>query len=51
MIVRASPSETHIACYANDNVAFERDRPPIPLWFAGTVVVMNVLSAILSLMA
>jgi hypothetical protein len=36
---------------ANDNVAFERDRPAAPLWFAVTVVVMNVLSAMLSLMA
>jgi hypothetical protein len=51
MIVRASQAETHIACHANDNVAFERHRPPVPLWFAGTVVVMNVLSAVLSLTA
>jgi hypothetical protein len=36
---------------ANDNDAFERDRPAAPLWFAVTVVVMNVLSAMLSLMA
>jgi len=51
MTVRASPSETHVVCHANDNVAFERDHPPVPLWFAGTVVVMNVLSAVLSLTA
>lgn len=36
---------------ANDNFAFERVRPPVPVWFAGTVVVMNVLSAVLTLMA
>jgi hypothetical protein len=51
MIVRASQSETHIACHANDNFAFERARPPAPVWFAGTVVVMNVFSAVLSLTA
>jgi len=36
---------------ADDNLALERDHPPVPLWFAATVVVMNVLSAMLSLMA
>jgi len=51
MTVRASQAETHITRHANDNVSFERDRPPVPLWLAVTVVVMNVLSAMLSLMA
>jgi hypothetical protein len=36
---------------ADDDLVFERDHPPVPLWFAGTVVVMNVLSAVMSLMA
>jgi len=36
---------------ANDNFAFERVHPPVPVWFAGTVVVMNILSAVLSLIA
>jgi hypothetical protein len=47
MTVRAS----HAYSSANDNLAFERLRPPAPVWFAGTVVVMNVLSAVLSLIA
>ena len=51
MTVRASQSETHIARHANDNVAFERVRPHAPVWFAGTLVVMNIVSAMLSLMA
>jgi hypothetical protein len=51
MTIQASPSGTHVACHANDNFAVERDRPPVPLWFAVTVVVMNVLSAVLTLMA
>ena len=51
MTAKATPSGTYVAFYANDNVAFERDHPPVPLWFAGTVVVMNVLSAVLSLTA
>jgi hypothetical protein len=51
MTVRASQSETHIGRHANDNVAFERVRPPTPVWFAGTLVVMNVVSAVMSLMA
>jgi len=51
MIIQASPSGTCVARHANDNFAFERDRPPVPLWFAVTVVVMNVLSAMLTLMA
>jgi hypothetical protein len=51
MTVRASQSETHIGRHANDNVAFERVRPPTPVWFAGTLVVMNIVSAMLSLMA
>jgi hypothetical protein len=51
MTAKATPSETHIVCHANDNVGFERGHPPVPLWFAGTVMVMNVLSAMLLLMA
>lgn len=51
MTAKAIPSGTHVVCHANDNVAFERNYPPVPLWFAGTVVVMNVLSAMLLLMA
>jgi hypothetical protein len=51
MTVRASQAEAHIARHANDNVAFGRVHPPAPVWFAGTVVVMNVLSAVMSLMA
>jgi hypothetical protein len=51
MTAKASQSEAHVACHANDNLAFERDHPPAPLWFAVIVVVMNVLSAMLSLTA
>jgi len=47
MTVRAS----QVFSSANDNLAFERLRPPAPVWFAGTVVVMNVLSAVLSMIA
>lgn len=47
MIVRTSPAHSS----TNDNFAFERVRPPPPVWFAVTVVVMNVLSAMLSLIA
>ena len=51
MTAKALQPEAHVACHANDNLAFERDHPPVPLWFAVTVVMMNVLSAMLSLMA
>jgi hypothetical protein len=51
MTIKASPCETHVACHANDNVVLEPERPPVALWLAGTIVVMNVLSAMLSLMA
>ena len=47
MTVRAS----QVLSSANDNFPDERVRPPAPVWFAGTVVVMNVLSAVMSLMA
>jgi hypothetical protein len=51
MTAKATPSEAHIVCHANDNVSFERGHLPVPLWFAGTVMVMNVLSAMLLLRA
>jgi hypothetical protein len=47
MTVRAS----QVLSSANDNFAVERVRPPAPVWFAGTLVVMNVASAVMSLMA
>jgi hypothetical protein len=51
MTVRASQSETHIVRHANDNVAFEQDHPPVSLLLAVMVVAMNVVSAVMSLMA
>jgi hypothetical protein len=51
MTAKASRPEAHVSCHANDNLVFERDHPPAPVWFAGMVLVMNVLSAMLSLTA
>jgi hypothetical protein len=44
MTAKASQSEAHVACHANDNLAVERAHPPGPLWFAVMVVVMNCRS-------
>jgi hypothetical protein len=47
MTVRAS----QVLSSTNDNFAVQRVGPPAPVWFAGTLVVMNVLSAVMSLIA
>jgi hypothetical protein len=50
MTARATQSAV-LALPDLDHTAFERRWPPVSLWLAGTVVVMNVCATVLSLIA
>jgi hypothetical protein len=50
MTARATQSAV-LALPDLEHTAFERRYPPVSLWLAGTIVVMNVCATVLSLMA